>query len=358
MSTLSKYARKWGREIARYPEKWGSEVENVFTGRRDANRLRDEMNRINAANRAEIDKIETPDLQFRRREIPQMGDYKPNIYEYKPETAPRTIEDSAAGKQGLAAQLETLRQMQDIAGRESDPRFEALLNRANRRTQEAAQGRSGYLQEQFARRGQLGSGMALAAQLSSASQAQDEAAELAQTAAAESYKNRLEAIMKSGELGRTIRTDEAEIQNKNAAIINDFNRRLSEGQNEYRKYAAETGNAATQYNDMNKIKRYALEVEQDIAENGIKSQKFQDMLAIAALRTGQNKEELQQKIMQAQTAAQQRSAILQVILTAGTAALGARGGKTADPDPTAAPAASSGAGGYNLGLPIFRNVTR
>lgn len=106
----------------------------------------------------------------------------PEIEQFIEQEYPQLLElESGAGIEGLDAQkraLEELEGIKDFGVDVDDTRFKALVDRAMRRGQREAQQRQQTLQQQFARRGQSGSGLEMASQIGGAAEAMDRAAEM------------------------------------------------------------------------------------------------------------------------------------------------------------------------------------
>lgn len=187
--------------------------------------------------------------------------YEPQAAEVIKEVAPQVVKASAQGEEGRKAQVEALRKMKQVEELEGkDPEFMSRLDDAAKRSQIEAQSRQASILQDAARRGTMGSGAALAAQLSGQEQAMSEGAAASRQAAVEAYKNHLMAMRESGQMGRQLSQDDLSLQQTNADIINAFNQRTSAR-------AQEQANLATSaYNEAN---RYNTGMAQDIANRNI-----------------------------------------------------------------------------------------
>lgn len=153
--------------------------------------------------------------------------YTPQMAKMIDEVAPQLVEDTQSGLKGREAQENALKEYQRIAEGEEDPRFRLLVERAKKRAQSEAQSRGDTLTQNLARRGLGGSGIELASQIGNNAEAMDRLADTEQQAAADAYRNRLEALAQGANLGGKIRGDELYLQEKNSGLINDFNQRMS-----------------------------------------------------------------------------------------------------------------------------------
>lgn len=156
-----------------------------------------------------------------------VGKYIPEVAPYIAEEAPHLVERSATGKTALDAQMKALQRYTDIGNSGSDPVFEAQQATAARRAQTEAQSRQASILQDFARRGQAGSGLNLAAQIGGTADAMDREAAAGQQGAADAYTRRLQALSAGAGLAGDIGRDDVSLQSKNAGLINDFNERTS-----------------------------------------------------------------------------------------------------------------------------------
>ena len=159
--------------------------------------------------------------------IKRMGKFVPQYAEFIKEDAPELIKENKTTKRGRDAQIKALDEFERVADSNDDPRFRMLVDRAKRRAQSEAQSRGKSLQSQYARRGMLGSGIQLASEIGSNAEAMDRLADTEQQAAADLYRNRLEALATGADLGARIRRDDQDLQSRNNSLINSFNQRMS-----------------------------------------------------------------------------------------------------------------------------------
>lgn len=173
-----------------------------------------------------------------------VGQYKPEVAPLIAEQRPDLVKDTAAGQEGKQAQIDALRRLAGISQQENDPRLAQAMSQASRRAQTDAQSRRRSIEESFARRGQLNSGLSMAAQLSGGAQDMEREAMAGQNAAAEAYRNRLEALRGSAQLGGQIRGQDLELETKNTGIMNDFNQRTSQARQQWESQRAGLANQA------------------------------------------------------------------------------------------------------------------
>jgi hypothetical protein len=202
-----------------------------------------------AAPKFNLEKL-TPD-QFK-----QVGQMVPEVAPLIKEVAPQTLQRTDDMNLGRDAQLNALRKFMDIGGGEFDPQYQEAVQRAARQSQTQAQSREESILQDFARRGQGGSGLSLAAQLGASRQAMDSGAMANLSAASEAYRNRLNALSQGAQLGGQISAQDLSMQERNADIINAFNQRMSQ---------TAQAQANQRANVLNQAQQYNLGVSQDLA---------------------------------------------------------------------------------------------
>lgn len=178
----------------------------------------------------------------------QVGQFIPEVAPYIAEEQPKLIEQTEGMKTGREAQMNALRRLQQIGSDTSDPEYQEAVTRASRQAQADAQSRQASLLQDFARRGQSGSGLQLAAQIGANAQAMDREAMTNLSAATNAYRNRLEALAQGAELGGRISSEDQSLQSRNADIINAFNSRMAAGRQNFENQRAGLLNDAQQYN--------------------------------------------------------------------------------------------------------------
>lgn len=235
----------------------GAAIANWFNSEEAAKATKEERNRMQDL----LQKIQVPDFATKEPGIPEydvsridpedlklVRKYVPQVAPYVAESRPDLIKESGAMTQGRDAQIAALKQLRGIAGQTTDPELQAALSRANHSSQDAAQSRQASILDAAQRRGGMSPSALVAAQMIGSSQAMARGADQSQNAAAEAYRNRLQALRDSASLGGNIRSADVSEQSHNADIINSFNQRTAANQQNYGQYAANTQNAGQQYN--------------------------------------------------------------------------------------------------------------
>lgn len=174
--------------------------------------------------------------------------YIPEVAPYIAEKNPQIVQMSAAGQFGRDAQIQALKDIRARTGELSDVEAQDASARAMRDAQINAQSRQQAILQDANRRGQLGSGAMLAAQLQGASDQMERGANLSSQAYLEALRNKLGAIRSEGEMGRQLGNDEFSQAAINADIINKFNQRAAQNMNQYGQYASDVMNKGQLYN--------------------------------------------------------------------------------------------------------------
>ena len=166
-------------------------------------------------------------IKFSPEQIKKIGTFVPQAAKLIKEKSPQLIKETATTQKGRRAEEAALDAYQRVGKSRDDPEFRMLVDRAKKRAQSEAQSRGQTIKSQMARRGMSGSGLELAAQMGSSASAMDRMAEVEQEAAANAYRNRLEALARGAQLGGRMRRDDQDIQDRNNSLINSFNQRMS-----------------------------------------------------------------------------------------------------------------------------------
>lgn len=210
-----------------------------------------------------------PPVQYDMSSIPPevyeaVGEYKPDALKFFPGLPNVPYITPQAGETGKQAQLTALQEMQRIASGETpDYALREQLFKTRQAADLAGQQRQESILRDFARRQMLGAGTQQLAQLQAAGDVTNRQAAADVAAGAESYRNRLNMLSQSAALGGTVKEQERAFAARNADLINDFNRRMSEG---YQDYLYRQNALSNQAQLMN------LQQRQRIAEKNVASQ--------------------------------------------------------------------------------------
>lgn len=174
--------------------------------------------------------------------------YNPQFAEHIKQVDPQTVKRSSIGEEGLDAQRQALRKLMMTGQLDQDPELMQKFAESDRNAQIGAQSRQQSIMQDFARRGQAGSGLQLASQMGAGAEAMDRSAQTSQQAAVEAYKNRLNQMMQGAQLGGQMEQQDISLQGRNTDIINRFNEMTSKNYQDYLNNRANTANQAQQYN--------------------------------------------------------------------------------------------------------------
>jgi len=185
----------------------------------------------------DISKLEPKDLQ-------QVEKFSPQVGKLIREKAPELIRETEDTKMGRDAQRKAMQRFTDISEGGYDPQLQQRVQEARQRAQSEAQSRSESTMQDFARRGIGGSGLELAAKIGGSAEAMDRNAMMGLQAETDAYRNQLNALSQGASLGGDLRRQDVDIQSKNAAIINNFNQRMSKRHQDWEMNRANAMNAA------------------------------------------------------------------------------------------------------------------
>lgn len=189
-----------------------------------------------------------------------VGKYTPEMAPYIAEQAPELVKQSQQALQGRDAQRKALERYMALGETGDDAISAQDAFMARQQAGMDTRGRQQALEQSFARRGQLGSGLQFAGQMQ-AGQAEGNQQALAQMqAASDAQRRRLEALASGASLGGQIYGQEMTLADKNANIINDFNRRMASTRQDFENRRAGT---------LNEAQRLNLAAEQDVANRNV-----------------------------------------------------------------------------------------
>ena len=197
----------------------------------------------------DLTELEPEDLSLIEKFVPKIA---PLIAE----AAPQTIEKTEDSKEGAEAEKKALRRFMEVGEGDFDPAYQQRVKEARDMAQAEAQSRNAAIQQDFERRGIGGSGLELASKIGSSAQSMNRLANMGMQAEAQAYQNQLNALAQGANLGAKIQDRETNIQSRNAAIINDFNQRMSKRQQDWEQARVSALNAADMRN-INQAQRIA-----------------------------------------------------------------------------------------------------
>lgn len=189
-----------------------------------------------------------------------VGKYTPELAPYIAEANPQLIQRSQEAMQGRGAMQKALERYMQMGETGDDAISAQDAFMARLQAGQDTRSRQQALEQSFARRGQLGSGMQFAGQLQAGQAAGNQQALAQMQAAADAQRRRLGALASGAQLGGQIYGQEMDLASQNAAIINDFNRRMASSRQAFENQRAGAMNAAQQFN---------LGMEQDIANANV-----------------------------------------------------------------------------------------
>lgn len=200
-----------------------------------------------------FDESGTPVPKFDMRKLtPEdykvLQQYVPEVADQVKEIAPQVIQQTGDMGTGRSAQLQALQQLRGLGSGQTDPAFEARMQQASRQASADSQSKIDAITQSQERRGLLGSGNQLAAQLQAATGGMDMQAQMGSQAAMESYRNQLQALRDSAQLGGQIRGEDQSMQAQNAGIINAYNQRTAQAGQQYQDYRANLLNQGQLHN--------------------------------------------------------------------------------------------------------------
>lgn len=213
--------------------------------------------------------------------------YVPQVAPYIAEVAPQTVQAQGQdARTGNAAQREALQQLMEQSRSGSDVQQEIANRKAQQAAAQGAQANRSQLDESFARRGQLGSGMQYSANLAGNQDIQNQQGLADQNAAVDAANRRNTALNQSATLGGNLYNQDVGLEKYNVGLINDFNERNTRNQNDYNKYAGnivnqghlQNNNRANEVSDKNVQAGNAAQGWNIQNNNEVGQKEFEDIL--------------------------------------------------------------------------------
>lgn len=199
-----------------------------------------------------INKVQDPSFDFNQidpQEFQVVGKFVPQVAPLILEKNPTLMQAQGAGAQaGRGAQMQALQNLRERSLSGTDAQSEIAQSQAQRAANATAQSNRSQLDETFQRRGQMGSGMQFAGNLAALSDTQNAQALAGEQSAMGAANRRDSALSQSADLGGQLYNQDMSMEEKNANLINDFNRRLTSQQNEFGRFNAGVGNEASMFN--------------------------------------------------------------------------------------------------------------
>lgn len=257
---------------------------------------------------ANIDPVDYDRMIEEMRLLQESGQVTPEEYKAVMQD-PSLLMNYSADPRLKEAQMKALTELESIATEGGlTTADKAKINEINRNVATADKGRRDAIIQRAAERGVGGSGLEIASQMTSAQDAADRAAREGEAVAARAEERALDALMKSGELGGAIRSQDFSEKERIAAAqdaINRFNAGQRTDQNK--------GNVGVRNQAKYANRDYRTGIQQDV--NNLRRNRFQDDVTIAGGRAGvaQNAANMEE---------QRRKAGQQTLTGLGSAALG------------------------------------
>jgi hypothetical protein len=212
--------------------------------------------------------------------------YVPEVAPYVREVVPQQVLARSQGAvEGRSAQLQALGQFRRLMEQGYDPQTAMEMARAQRAASAEAASARQTAGAEAARRG-FGGGMSFL-QAGAGQQAQDRLAMMQQQALADAANRRTQGAQLAAGLGGQIRGEDVNLERGNIDIINAYNQRLAQSQQDWMNRGADVRNQATLRNigeaqridEMNKANRYNAARANQSNRNTLAQQQFQNALS-------------------------------------------------------------------------------
>lgn len=239
-----------------------------------------------------LERIQLPDIEKQKLllELPQvMGQYTPEMEQYF-QLGPSAYEGIQITPEFQEAQMAALQSLQQQGEEGLTASERAILNQIRRQTAQEEQARQGSILQEMASRGVGGSGVELAARLSSSQAATERAAAESDRLAAMEQQRKLAALQQAGALAGQVRGQEFGEKSEAARardVINQFNtaqRQALESRNIGSRNVAQQQNLQTQQRIAEQ--QAAMRNQQQQYNKALQQQQFENELKKATGQMG------------------------------------------------------------------------
>lgn len=212
--------------------------------------------------------------------------YVPEVAPYVQEVVPQQVlAQSQGATEGRAAQMQALGQFRRLMEQGYDPQTAIEMARAQRASGAEAASARQTASAEAARRG-FGGGLSMLS-AGAGAQAQDRLAMAQQQALADSAQRRIQGAQLGANLGGQMRAADIDLERGNIDIINAYNQRMAQAQQNWLNQGANTRNQAQMYNigeaqrvdELNKANRYNAARANQQNQNTLAQQQFQNNLS-------------------------------------------------------------------------------
>jgi hypothetical protein len=244
-----------------------------------------------------LNSIKDPNFDERNinpEDVALLQKYVPETSPYIKEIAPQTVQALSQGAvQGRDAQMQSLGMFQKLMQQGYDPQTAMEMARAQRGASAEATSARNTAQAEANRRG-FGGGPSF--YQAGASQAgQDRMAQLQSQALADASQRRMQAAGQAANLGGDIRSSDINLERGNIDIINAYNQRMANSQQDWANQGANVRNAANLRNitegqridELNKTNKYNAALGNQSRQNTLAQQKFNNNMGRVTGQTAQ-----------------------------------------------------------------------
>lgn len=219
-------------------------------------------------------------------DVALLQNYVPEVAPFVREVVPQQVLAKSQGAiEGRSAQLEALGQFRRLMEQGYDPQTAMEMARAQRAASAEAASARQTAGAEAARRG-FGGGMSFL-QAGAGQQAQDRLAMMQQQALADAANRRTQGAQLAAGLGGQIRGEDVALERGNIDIINAYNQRLAQNQQDWMNRGADIRNQASLRNiseaqridELNKANRYNAARANQSNRNTLAQQQFQNAMS-------------------------------------------------------------------------------
>jgi len=246
---------------------------------------------------AALANIDNPQYDFSQLSPEQyavVAKYIPQLAKVLEEKAPQVVQRSGVGKEALGARMSALQKLRQ-ASEQKDLESQLAMEEANNNARQQNSILQATNAQSMARRGIApGSGLEFAQMLSGQAQSAQDAAAGGRMAALEGRKRALGALRDSADIASSVDRDELNLATGNADIINQFNARTANRQQQVMNMNTEAVNDGNRFNtqtqqrvaDANVADRNKFKVDERNNQNALKQQTYNDQMGKVKVQAG------------------------------------------------------------------------
>ena len=243
-------------------------------------------------------KVQAPDFDIKDitpDDYKVVGKFTPEVVPMIEEAYPQIIEKTKDMQEGRSAQMDAIRYMRQLASQGVDPIAEMDRLKGARQAAQEASTQEANIQSNMQRRGLGDSALNLGLQQQAAGDAGYRTAMSGEQAAKDALERRTSSATQAANIGGQVVSQDQSQQAQNAAIINDFNQRMSTRRQQLAELNTQNANQAAASDlanqqsiaNLNTQAKNAAAVANQAKDNALKQQQYDNEMNKIRVASGQ-----------------------------------------------------------------------